>query len=131
MLHRTIVTQTNRQIPPLLASSALGGGALKGIGVSSKAMPDDKTARARAMLTAHGFDPDRPRNSRGRGLQKWTPMAFSCTKGWLEACEYLHAHGAAVDVSTRDDYDTTPMMSACAFGHLHVAKWLYKHGMCD
>ena len=56
------------------------------------------------------------------------PMGHACHEGELNVCKWLHAHGAAADITKADNDGQTPMYIACCEGHLSVCKWLVFNG---
>ena len=55
-------------------------------------------------------------------------MYEACLAGELGICKWLAAHGAAADVSVKNNRGNSPMMAACREGHLHVMQWLAENG---
>jgi len=51
--------------------------------------------------------------------------------GELGICKWLAAHGAAADVTVKNNRGNPPMMAACREGHLHVMQWLAENGAHD
>ena len=58
-------------------------------------------------------------------------MSIACEKGHFEIVQWLHAHGAAMDVTRPSNKGTTPMFVACQEGHLEIVQWLHKHGRAE
>ena len=55
-------------------------------------------------------------------------MFIACEFGHFEIVQWLHAHGAAMDVTRPSNNGATPMFIACEFGHFEIVKWLLTHG---
>ena len=55
-------------------------------------------------------------------------MFIACENGHLEIVQWLHAHGAAMDVTRPNNNGWTPMLIACQNGHLEIVQWLHTHG---
>ena len=55
-------------------------------------------------------------------------MYVACQNGHLEIVQWLHAHGAAMDVTRPKNNGVTPMYIACMQGHLEIVQWLLTHG---
>ena len=64
----------------------------------------------------------------GYTYAQMTPMARACELGQLNVCKFLHAHGAASDITIADQRERTPMHWACRNGHLLVCQWLFEVG---
>ena len=56
------------------------------------------------------------------------PLGYACHKDELNVCKWLHAHGAAPDITKAANNGFTPMCIACQNGHLSVCKWLFEVG---
>ena len=82
----------------------------------------------RAWLKKEGFQEGDLRSTRSKSPYL-RPMGYACQKGELHVCKWLHAHGAAPDI-TKANYNggCTPMYMACQNGHLSVCKWLFEVG---
>ena len=55
-------------------------------------------------------------------------MLIACQDGHLEIVQWLHAHGATMDVTRPSNDGVTPMWWACQDGHLEIVRWLHSHG---
>ena len=55
-------------------------------------------------------------------------MLIACEKGHFEIVQWLHTHGAAMDVTRPNNNGVTPMFIACEKGHLEIVQWLLTHG---
>ena len=55
-------------------------------------------------------------------------MYIACEKCHFEIVQWLHAHGAAMDVTRPRDDGWTPMFIACFYGHFKIVQWLHTHG---
>jgi len=55
-------------------------------------------------------------------------MAYFSFEGDLLMCQWLHANGAAEDISRAEEDGCTPMHGACRGGKLSVCKWLFEVG---
>ena len=55
-------------------------------------------------------------------------MIIACQDGYFEIVQWLHAHGAAMDVTRPDNDGVTPMFIACLNGHFEIIQWLHAHG---
>ena len=67
----------------------------------------------RAWLKKGGFQEG---DLRSLQIYQWTsvpPMGHACYKGELNVCKWLHAHGAAPDITKANTYGYTPMFMAC------------------
>jgi hypothetical protein len=82
----------------------------------------------RAWLKKEGFQEGDLRSAHGSKYPYMHPMGRACYEGELNVCEWLHAHGAAPDITKANKYGTTPMYVACLKGHLSVCKWLLEVG---
>ena len=54
-------------------------------------------------------------------------MFGACYNGHLEIVQWLHAHGAAMDVTRPSWQGMTPMDIACQKGHLNIVQHLIRH----
>ena len=55
-------------------------------------------------------------------------MLYACHQGHFEIVQWLHAHGATMDVKRPRNDGVTPMLVACFKGHLEIVQWLLTHG---
>ena len=55
-------------------------------------------------------------------------MLIACFYGHFEIVKWLHAHGAAMDITRPTNKGVTPMWFACQEGHLEIVQWLHTHG---
>ena len=55
-------------------------------------------------------------------------MHMACWYGHLSVCQWLHAAGAASDISKADKRGATSMIVACLYDHLRGCKWLVEVG---
>ena len=55
-------------------------------------------------------------------------MWITCQEGHFEIVQWLHTHGAAIDVTRPNNNGTTPMYIACQDDHLEIVRWLLTHG---
>ena len=55
-------------------------------------------------------------------------MWWACQEGHFEIVQWLHVHGADMDVMRPRNDGTTPMWWACQEGHFEIARWLHAHG---
>jgi len=55
-------------------------------------------------------------------------MLIACENGHFEIVQWLHAHGAAMDVTRPLNDGSTPMYVACKNGHFEIVQWLHAHG---
>ena len=55
-------------------------------------------------------------------------MLIACENGHFEIVQWLHAHGAAADVTRPGMNGATSMLVACLKGHLEIVQWLHAHG---
>ena len=55
-------------------------------------------------------------------------MLIACHNGHFEIVRWLHAHGAAMDVTRPNNNGSTPMWFACQKGHFEIFQWLLTHG---
>jgi len=55
-------------------------------------------------------------------------MYVACQNGHFEIVQWLHAHGAAMDVTRPNNKGVTPMFIACQEGHFEIVQWLHAHG---
>ena len=83
---------------------------------------------AKALLRLKGFNPDAVRAVAEMRDGPYFPIEYFSVKGDLLMCQWLHANGAAEDISRANNEDWTPMWGACFKGHLSVCKWLFEVG---
>ncbi len=81
----------------------------------------------RAWLKKEGFLEGDLRSAHS-SLPYLHPTGHACHKGELNVCKWLHAHGAAPDITKANKNGITPMFMACIEGHLSVCKWLFEVG---
>ena len=55
-------------------------------------------------------------------------MLIACQNGHFEIVQWLHTHGAAMDVTRPSNKGSTPMFIACFKGHFEIVQWLHTHG---
>ena len=55
-------------------------------------------------------------------------MLIACKEGRFEIVQWLHTHGAAMDVTRPLNNGATPMYIACQNGHFEIVQWLHAHG---
>ena len=55
-------------------------------------------------------------------------MWIACQEGQFEIVQWLHAYGAAMDVTRPNNDGWTPMLIACWEGHFEIVQWLHTHG---
>ena len=55
-------------------------------------------------------------------------MYIACEKGHFKIVQWLHTHGAAMDVTRPQNTGVTPMYLMCEKGHFEIVKWLHTHG---
>ena len=56
------------------------------------------------------------------------PMAYFCQNGDLAILKWLHANGAADDITRTDEDGWTLMLLACATNNLEICRWLFSVG---
>ena len=54
-------------------------------------------------------------------------MYIACQEGHFEIVQWLHTHGAAMDVMRPSFQGKTPMDIACEKGHLNIVQHLIRH----
>ena len=88
-----------------------------------------------AWLREQGFDPTGNLNEAlFTNLNPWrtsTAMFEAASAGEIGVCLFLHSHGAAASVRTKNSNGRTPLYAACFRGHLGVVKWLCTVGALD
>ena len=76
----------------------------------------------RAWLKKEGFQEGDLRSPDSR-YPFMHPLGYACHKGELNVCKWLHAHGAAPDITEVNQFGETSMYVACLKSHLSVCKW--------
>ena len=93
--------------------------------VEAGLVPGEEQA-VRAWLKEAGFQ-DEDLRSQKSNVHMY-PMGYACVEGELNVCNWLHAHGAAPDITKADKFGYMYMYIACCKGHLSVCEWLFEVG---